>query len=39
MGNKLERTFEHKNMNEYDISSDVGLILDNSVSVGIRYNF
>ena len=39
MGNKLERTFEHLDANTYDISNDVGLILDNSVSIGIRYNF
>lgn len=39
MGNKIERTFKHKNGNIYDISNDVGLILDNSISLGIRYNF
>ena len=40
MGNEIERTFEYKeDNNTYDISSDTGLILDNSLSIGIRYNF
>ena len=40
MGNKLERTYEDiDDMNTYNISNDIGLIFDNSVSVGIRYNF
>ena len=39
MGNKINRTFEYKDNNTYDISSEIGLILDNSLSIGIRYNF
>ena len=40
MGNEIERTFEYiGDNNTYDINSDTGLILDNSISVGIRYNF
>ena len=40
MGNEIERTFKYKvDNNTYDISSDTGLILDNSLSIGIRYNF
>ncbi len=39
MGNKIERTFAHLDGNTYDVSNDVGLILDNSISLGIRYNF
>lgn len=40
MGNEIERTFEYiADNNTYDINSDTGLILDNSISVGIRYNF
>ena len=40
MGNEIERTFKYKvDNNTYNISSDTGLILDNSLSIGIRYNF
>lgn len=40
MGNELTRTFvSDVDYKTYDISSDTGLILDNSVSVGIRYDF
>ena len=38
-GPEHERTFEHKNGNTYDISNDIGMILDNSISVGLRYEF
>ena len=31
--------FEYLDGNEYAISNDIGLILDNSISVGLRYEF
>ena len=40
MGHEIDRTFIYKeDLQEYAISSDTGLILDNSLSIGIRYNF
>lgn len=40
MGNELNRTHIYAgDMQEYDIKNEIGLILDNSLSIGIRYNF
>ena len=38
-GPEHTRQFEYLDGNEYDISNDIGLILDNSISVGLRYEF
>lgn len=40
MGNEIDRTFRFIEDDEiYAIGNDIGLILDNSISLGIRYNF
>lgn len=38
-GPKHERAFEHLDGNTYDISNDIGMIWDNSISIGLRYEF
>ena len=38
-GPEHERTFEYLDSNVYKISNDVGMILDNSISLGLRYKF
>ena len=38
-GPEQERAFEHLDGNTYEISNDVGMILDNSISVSLRYEF
>lgn len=37
-GPKIEREFK-RDANVYDISADVGMVWDNSISVGLRYEF
>ena len=37
-GPKIEREFK-RDANVYDISADVGMVFDNSISVGVRYEF
>ncbi|MBQ4070189.1 MAG: outer membrane beta-barrel protein [Alphaproteobacteria bacterium] len=38
-GPEHERKFEHTDGNVYKFTNDVGLILDNSISIGLRYEF
>ena len=38
-GPEHEREFVHTDFNSYVISNDVGMVLDNSISVGLRYEF
>ena len=39
MGAEHKRTFVYEDLNEYDIKNEIGLILDNSISIGLRYEF
>ncbi|MEE1110577.1 MAG: hypothetical protein UIH99_00005, partial [Alphaproteobacteria bacterium] len=37
MGTEHERVFNY--FDDYDIKNKIGLVLDNSISIGLRYNF
>ena len=42
VGNDLKRGYLHDNnglIEEYQIKNEIGFVLDNSVSIGLRYNF
>ena len=39
VGPDHERKFVYEDLNEYDIKNEIGLILDNSISIGLRYEF